>query len=112
MMPSNETDDKAEVWFNEMLEKLRYHQDYSICFGHSKEMLDADGKQGGISIRRPYIRLFSTGVTKLYRMAVPGEELPKVEYTKDEEKELDAQIEKAEELHDTTFNDLLNKLKA
>lgn len=100
MMPPNETDEKAEAWFNEMLEKLRYGQDYSICFGHSKKLINEDGSQKGISIRRPYIRLFSTGVTKMYRMAVLGEKLPKVEYTEAEEKELDAKIEAAEKRHE------------
>ena len=99
MMPPNETDDKAEIWFNELLEKMRYSQDYTICFGHSKKLLNEDGSQKGISIHRPYIRLFSTGVTKMYRSAVLGEELPKVEYTEAEEKELDTAIEKAEKLH-------------
>lgn len=88
-MPPNETDDKAEEWFNGHLEYLRYGQDYSICFGHSKKLMNKDGTQKGISIRRPYIRLFSTGVTKIYRMAVLGEKLEKVVYTEAEEKELD-----------------------
>lgn len=100
MMPPNETDEKAEAWFNEILEKLRYGQDYTICFGHSKNITNEKGEQTGISIRRPYIRLFSTGVTKIYQMAVLGEKLPKVEYTEAEEKELDAKIEKAEQLHE------------
>ena len=100
MMPPSETDEKAEAWFNEMLECLRYGQDYTICFGHSKKLMNEDGSQKGIAIRRPYIRLFSTGVTKMYQMAVLGEKLPKVEYTEDEEKELDAKIQKAEEAHE------------
>lgn len=100
MMPPNEQDEKAEAWFNDMLEFLRYGQDYSICFGHSKDIRNDKGEQTGISIRRPYIRLFSTGVTKVYRMAVLGEKLAKVEYTEAEEKELEAKIEKAEKAHE------------
>lgn len=100
MMPPNETDDKAEEWFNGHMEFLRYGQDYSICFGHSKKLMNDDGSQKGIAIRRPYIRLFSTGITKIYRMVVLGEKLEKVVYTEDEEKELEAKIEKAEKAHE------------
>lgn len=103
MMPQSETDQKAEEWFNKMLECLRYSQDYTICFGHSKKMIE-DGKEVGISIRRPYIRLFSTGVTKMYQMAVLGEKLPKVEYTEAEEKELDEAIEKTENQNTNQMN--------
>lgn len=99
-MPPNETDDKAEEWFNGHMEYLRYGQDYSICFGHSKKLMNDDGSQKGIAIRRPYIRLFSTGITKIYRMVVLGETLEKVVYTEEEEKELDAKIQKAEKLHE------------
>jgi hypothetical protein len=99
MAPQNETDNKAEEWFNNILKKLRYHQDYTICFGHSKNILNDDGSQKGISIRRPYICLFSTGVTKVYEIVVLGEELPDVKYSESEEDELDKEIEKAEELH-------------
>lgn len=100
MMPPNETDEKAEAWFNDMLKCLRYGQDYSICFGHYKDIRNDIGEQTGISIRRLYVRLFTTGVTKIYQMAVLGEQLPKVEYTEDEEKALDAEVEKAEKLHE------------
>lgn len=100
MMPENELDNKAEEWFNKHFDKLRYWQDYSLCFGHSEDMLE-DGKQVGITIRRPYVRLFSTGITKLYRIVVLGEDLPKVEYTKDEEKRLDREIKAAEKRHDS-----------
>lgn len=100
MMPPNEIDDKAEAWFNGHLEYLRYGQDYSICFGHSKKLLNEDGSQKGIAIRRPYIRIFSTGMTKLYRLTVLGEKLEKVVYTKEEEDALDAKIEATEKKHD------------
>ena len=98
MMPENKVDGEAEKWFNSHLDRLRYHQDYTICFGHSKNLMK-DGKQVGITIHRPYIRLFGTGMTKLYQMIVLGEELPKVEYTKSEEKELDKAIAEAEKKH-------------
>jgi hypothetical protein len=100
MAPQDEIDTKAEEWFNGMIRKLTYSQDYTICFGHSKDLMNEDGSQKGISIRRPYVRLFSTGVTKLYRMAILGEEFPDVEYTPEQEKELDDLIEKAEAKHD------------
>lgn len=100
MMPSDEIDDKANDWFSGFMDFLRYGQDYTICFGHSKKLLNEDGSQKGISIRRPYVRLFSTGVTKIYRMAVLGEKIEKVVYTEAEEAELDAKIEKAEKEHD------------
>ena len=99
MMPENETDRKAEAWFNGHMDFLRYHQDYTLCFGHSEKIMEGD-KQTGLSIRRPYIRIFSTGMTKLYRMIVLGETLDKVEYTEEQEEELNRAIEKAEALHD------------
>lgn len=89
----NETDIAAEEWFNQFMPKLRYHQDYTICGGHSRS------SENKIEISRPYVRLFITGVTKIYRIAVLGEELPDVEYTPEEEKELDAGILKAERKH-------------
>lgn len=100
MAPQDETDIKAEEWFNGFLPKLRYSQDYSICFGHSKDLLNEDGSQKGISIRRPYVRLFSTGVTKIYRIQVLGEKIEDVKYTPEEEKELDKAMELAEKKHD------------
>lgn len=98
MMPENELDTKAEEWFNAMLPKLRYKQDYTVCGGHSKDMIK-DGKQVGITIHRPYIRLFSTGITKLYQMAVLGEKFKDVKYTKAQEQELDKDFEAAEAKH-------------
>lgn len=99
MNPNDEIDNAAEEWFNGFVPKLTYKQDYSLCFGHSKDIIDGN-KQTGISIRRPYIRLFSTGVTKIYRMAVLGEELPDVEYTPQQEKELDDYVERQEKAHE------------
>jgi hypothetical protein len=104
MAPQDEIDNKAEEWFNSFIPKLRYSQDYSICFGHSKDLLNEDGSQKGISISRPYVRLFSTGVTKIYRMAVLGEKLEDVEYTPEQEKELDKAVEKAERKHEKMVN--------
>lgn len=98
MMPENELDNKAEDWFNSHMPKLRYHQDYSLCFGHSKDLVE-DGKQVGITIHRPYITLFSTGITKLYQLIVLGDELPDVKYTKAQEKELEKAMEAAEAKH-------------
>lgn len=100
MAPNDEIDNKAEEWFNESLLKLRYSQDYSVCYGHSQKMLNKDGTQKGIRIARPYVRLFSTGVTKLYRIQVLGEKLPEVVYTDEEEQELTDKIEAREERHD------------
>lgn len=100
MSPETELGQKSDEWINTLIPKLRYGQDYSLCFGHSKDMLDSEGKQKGIQIRRPFIRLFSTGVEKIYQMVVLKEELPDVEYTPEEEKQLDADIQKAEEWHD------------
>lgn len=97
MALETELGEKSEEWFNKLLPKLRYEQDYSICFGHSKDMLDDEGKQKGIHIRRPFIRLFSTGIEKIYQMVVLGEELTDVKYTKEEEKALDKKIEAAAE---------------
>lgn len=99
MAPQTEIDLEAEEWFNAFIPKLRYKQDFSICHGHSKSIIDEHGSQKGISIRRPYIRLFSTGVTKIYEMAVLGKEYPDVEYSKAEEKELDEFIESQEKVH-------------
>lgn len=99
MMPTDEIDQKAADWLSEsVVAKLRYGQDYSFCYGHSKKLMDGE-KQTGISIARPYMRLFATGYTKLFRIAVLGEELPDVEYSKAEEAKIDADIEKAEAKH-------------
>lgn len=98
MMPESELDKKAEDWFNAMMPYLRYHQDYSLCFGHSKDLVE-DGKKVGITIHRPYIRLFSTGITKLYQMIVLNDELQPVKYTKAQEKELEKAMEAAEAKH-------------
>lgn len=87
MAPQDEVDIKAEEWFNGFLPKLRYSQDYSICFGHSKDLLNEDGSQKGISISRPYVRLFSTGVTKIYRIQVLGEKIAEREARVKAEKE-------------------------
>lgn len=86
MMPPDPKDDLANEWINGLVSKLRLEQDYYIYPGSSKTMRDDAGKQIGISIKRPDIRLYSTGITKLYEMIVEGKELPDVEYTEAEEK--------------------------
>jgi len=85
MMPPDPKDDLANEWINNLVSKLRLEQDYYIYPGSSQTMRDSEGKQIGISIKRPDIRLYSTGITKLYEMIVEGKELPDVEYTEAEE---------------------------
>lgn len=87
MMPPNEKDDKANDWINNLIGKLRLEQDYYIFPGSSKTLRNEKGEQTGISIKRPDIRLYSTGITKLYEMIVEGKELPDVEYTEEQEKQ-------------------------
>jgi hypothetical protein len=104
MAPNDPIDDAAEAWLNEqVLLKLRYKQDYAIDIG-SSEPLIRDGKNIGIKIARPYVKLFSTGTTKLYRIAVLGEKLPDVEYTPEEEAKFEAELEQQykEQHHGTT----------
>ena len=70
MGPINE---KAIDWFNdEVLAKLRPDQDFSIYEGSSKPLMK-DGKEVGISVSRENVRLYSTGIEKLYDMfgAIP-----------------------------------------
>lgn len=93
MKPQDTIDKQSEDWINTILPKLRYKQDYTICVGHSRK------SENKIEIARPYIRLFSTGTTKIYRIVVLGEDLPVVEYTEDEERELDKAFEEAETKH-------------
>lgn len=87
MMPPDPKDDKANEWINGLVSKLRLEQDYYIFPGSSKTLRDSEGRQTGISIKRPDVRLYSTGITKLYEMIVEGKELPDVEYTEAEEKQ-------------------------
>lgn len=93
MQDQDQVDIDAENWFNEFLPKLRYKQDYSMCYGHSRS------SEGRIEISRPYIRLFSTGITKIYRIQVLGETLEDIGYTEGEEKQLVSDIDEAEERH-------------
>ena len=93
MNPQDEIDTQAEEWFNQFIPKLIYKQDYTICLGHSKR------DENALHISRPYTRLFSTGITKIYRMAVLKEKLADVEYTEEELKNLDSEFEKAEIAH-------------
>lgn len=94
MSPETETDKKANEWINKLMSKLRFEQDYHIFPGSSKTMRDSEGRQTGISIKRPDIRLYGTGVTKLYEMLVEGKELPDVEYTEAEEKRFEENMKK------------------
>lgn len=92
MMPPDPKDDLAGEWLNGYLQKLRFEQDYYIYPGSSAPLIE-DGKEIGISVKRPDIRLYSTGVTKLYEMIVEGKELPDVEYTKAEEDAFDENMQ-------------------
>lgn len=93
MMPHDPKDDAAAEWLNGLLGKLRFEQDYYIFPGSSENMMEGD-KQVGISIKRPDIRLYSTGVRKLWDMVVNGVELPDVVYTEEEEKRFDENMRK------------------
>jgi len=93
-MPHDPKDDIANEWFNELLAKLRFEQDYYIFPGTHKDMLDKDGEKEGIEITRADVRLYSTGVRKLYDMIVVGIDLPKTEYTDLETKAQYDQIKK------------------
>lgn len=94
MSPETETDRKANEWFNSFLPKLRFEQDYYIYPGSASKLYDKDGNQTGISIKRADIRLYSTGVTKLYEMIVEGKEYPDVEYTEEEQDAFDERMKK------------------
>jgi hypothetical protein len=85
MAPETEKDRKANEWLNAILLKLRFEQDYYIYPGSAEPMMK-DGKQVGLSVKRSDIRLYSTGVTKLYEILVENKEYPDVEYTEAEEK--------------------------
>ena len=83
---------EAQVWFNDhVLPKLEYKQDYAINVGASEKMFDPNDptKQTGIKIRRGHLLLFQTGVEKMYRMLIKGEELPTIKYTKHQERQFD-----------------------
>lgn len=86
MMPNDPKDDKANEWMNTLMDKLRFEQDYYVFPGSSKTLRDSEGNQTGISIKRPDIRLYSTGITKLYEILVEGKEYENVIYTPEEEK--------------------------
>lgn len=94
MKPHDPKDDLASEWINKLLAKLEFEQDYYIYPGSSESIVDESGKKTGISIKRSDVRLYSTGVTKLYGMIVEGKELPDVEYTEAEEKQFDDNMKK------------------
>jgi hypothetical protein len=85
MMPPDPKDELAQKWLDNYLDRLRFEQDYYIFPGSSKIMRNEKGEQTGISIKRPDIRIYSTGITKLYEMIVEGKEYPPVVYTEAEE---------------------------
>lgn len=94
MMPHDPKDDAAAEWLNGLLGKLRLEQDYYIFPGSSETLRGDNGEQIGISIKRPDVRLYSTGITKLYDMVVNGVELPDVVYTPEEEKQFEENFNK------------------
>lgn len=94
MMPPDPKDDLANEWFSSFLPKLRFEQDYYIYPGSSENMVNAKGEQTGISIKRADIRLYSTGIRKLWDMIVNGVEMPDVEYTPEEENRFDENMKK------------------
>lgn len=94
MKPHDPKDDQANEWFNNLLAKLDFEQDYYIYPGSSEPLLDEAGKNIGISIKRPDVRFYSTGITKLYEMLVENKELPDVEYSEEQEKEFDKKMRK------------------
>lgn len=93
MMPNDPKDTKAQEWIDQYLDRLQFEQDYYIFPGSSKILRDKEGKQTGISIKRPDIRLFSTGITKLYEMIVEGKEYEPVVYTPEQEAEFEKHME-------------------
>lgn len=93
MSPETEKDRQASEWFNNLLPKLRYKQDYFIYHGDSEKMME-DGKEVGIKITRPDIRLYTTGITKLYQLVVDKEDWPDETYTEEEENQFDEDYEK------------------
>lgn len=91
-MPIEKIDLEADEWINGLLPKLRFEQDFYIYDGDSEPIIE-DGKKVGISIKRGHIRLYSTGVVKLYRILVKGEQLPDEEYTEAEEEAFEKRYE-------------------
>lgn len=94
MAPNSPLQDKADEWFNKFLPKLRFEQDYYVFPGSSKPIFDRNNVQTGIAIKRPDVRLYSTGVVKLYEMIVEGKEYPDIEYTEAEEDTFDKNMRK------------------
>ena len=94
MAPEDPKQQAADEWISGYLDKLRFEQDYYIFPGSSKVIRDPETKnQTGISIKRPDVRLYSTGVVKLYEMIVEGKDYPVVEYTEAEEAEFEKRME-------------------
>lgn len=91
MAPQTETDNDANEWFNGFIPKLRFKQDYDIYPGEAEPIMK-DGKQTGIRIKREHVKLFSTGVTKLYQLIVLKETWPDVKYTPEEEEKFDREF--------------------
>jgi hypothetical protein len=94
MAPEDPKQKLADEWISGYLDKLQFEQDYYIFPGSSKVIRDPETKnQTGISIKRPDVRLYSTGVVKLYEMIVEGKDYPVVEYTEEEEAEFERRME-------------------
>ena len=94
MAPEDPKQQAADEGISGYLDKLRFEQDYYIFPGSSKVIRDPETKnQTGISIKRPDVRLYSTGVVKLYEMIVEGKDYPVVEYTEEEEAEFEKRME-------------------
>lgn len=55
-------------WFDEFLGTLSEGQDFA-CVDGTRKPLIRDGKEVGISINRGYVKLFTTGIEKLYNYA-------------------------------------------
>jgi hypothetical protein len=69
-----EQNEEALDWFDDFLCTLRPKQDF-VCVDSTSEPLIKDGKEVGISIQRGYVKLFTTGVEKLYEYAKAGKGL-------------------------------------
>ena len=61
-----EEDEKALNWFDEFLGTLSEGQDFACVDGNSEPLI-RDGEKVGISINRGYVKLFTTGIEKLYK---------------------------------------------
>lgn len=93
MAPEDPKQQAADEWISGYLDRLQFEQDYYIFPGSSKIMRNDKGEQTGIAIKRPDVRLYSTGIKKLYEMIVEGVDYPPVVYTEEEEAAFDKAME-------------------